>query len=199
MLKHLIPRIPLSDLPALLGFTVLGAAIAGCYGVLHDRITFAIGPEYFYNFKFHQFSNANPGLGDRVFAGCIGFLTTWWVGLIVGWILARRCLSSQNRKTARRQICYGFIIVFTTGFGAGLSAYLYGLWRGPDADYSDWASALAAHNVTDTWGFMRVAYIHNASYIGGAFGLALTYVMIRPAVPEPETSDGESTSPQEVS
>jgi hypothetical protein len=84
MLKHLIPRIPLSDLPALLGFTVLGAAIAGCYGVLHDQIMFAIG-------------------------------------------------------------------------------------------------------------------IHNASYIGGAFGLALTYVMIRPAVPEPETSDGESTSPQEVS
>lgn len=92
MLKHIIPQIPLADLTALLGITFLGALIAGGYGVLHDQITYTIGPEYFHNFKFHQFAYADFGFGDRVFATTIGFLATWWVGLFVGWILARRCL-----------------------------------------------------------------------------------------------------------
>lgn len=187
MLKHIIPRIPLTDLPALLGFTLLGALIAGGYGILHDQITFTLGPEYFYNFKFHQFSHADFGLGDRIFAGCIGFLATWWVGLIVGWILARRCLPNQSRAAASRQILIGFAVVFATGFLAGLIGYGYGTWRGPDADYSAWQSALNAYKVTDTYSFMRVGYIHNASYIGGFAGLVLTYYVIQPPAPPPHS------------
>jgi hypothetical protein len=181
MLKHIIPRISFSDFPALLWFTFLGALIAGCYGILHDQITFTIGPEYFRNFKFHQFSYADFGLGDRIFAAFIGFLATWWVGLIVGWILARRCIPSQPPNLARQQIYLGFAVVFSTGFLSGLVGYAYGTWRGPNADYTDWQGTLSAYNVTDTFSFMRVAYIHNASYIGGAVGLVLSYFVIRPA------------------
>ena len=94
-----MPRIPLADLSAVLGFTVLGALLAGGYGVIHDQITFTIVPEYFHNFKFYQFSYADLGLGDRVFVGCVGFLATWWVGLIVGWILSRRCRPNQSRES----------------------------------------------------------------------------------------------------
>jgi hypothetical protein len=34
--------------------------------------------------------------------------------------------------------------------------------------------------VTDTWSFVRVAYIHNAGYLGGLIGLILALVMLRP-------------------
>jgi len=187
MLKYIIPRIPLADLPALIGFTVFGALIAGAYGILHDQITFTIGPEYFHNFKFHQFAYADFGFGDRIFASFIGFVATWWVGLIVGWILARRCLPNQQRSTARKQICLGFAVVFATGFLAGVVGYLYGVWRGPDADYSAWQSALAQYNVSDHWSFMRVGYIHNARYIGGLAGLLLTYFVVRPANTDPDS------------
>ena len=183
MLKHILPRIPLADLPAILGFTVLGALIAGCYGILHDQITFTVGPEYFHNFKIHQFSYADFGFGDRIFAAFIGFLATWWVGLIVGWILARRCIPGQPRAVARKQIYLGFAVVFATGFLAGLIGYAYGTWRGPNADYSAWQSVLSAHHVDDQYSFMRVGYIHNASYIGGFIGLVLTYFVVRPATP----------------
>lgn len=180
ILKYIIPRIPVADLPAVFGFTALGALIAGCYGILHDQVTFTIGPEYFRNFKFHQFAYADFGFGDRIFVSTIGFLATWWVGLIVGWILSRRCLPNQPRTEARQQILLGFAIVFATAFLAGVIGYFYGLWLGPSADYSGWQSALNRYDVSDTWSFMRVGYIHNAGYIGGLLGLVCTFFFIKP-------------------
>jgi hypothetical protein len=59
-------------------------------------------------------------------------------------------------------------------------AYLYGLWRGPNADYSQWQFALQKYRVSDVWSFMRVAYIHNAGYIGALIGLLSAYYAIRP-------------------
>ena len=185
MLKYLVPRIPLSDIPALLRFTFLGALIAGCYGVVHDQITYSIGPEYFHNFKFQQFANADLGLGTRVYVATIGFLATWWVGAIVGWILARRLLPNQPRQVARQQIMQGFAVVFATGIAAGIGGFAYGFWRGPDADYSAWQATLQQYHVIDQWKFMRVGYIHNASYLGGLIGLILTFFILRPARSDP--------------
>jgi hypothetical protein len=193
MLKHIIPRIPLADLPELLTVTLVGALVAGCYGIAHNQITFTIGPDYFYNFKFHQFRFADFGFGDRIFAGCIGFLATWWVGAIGGWILARRILGTCPKKTAYRRIAAGFAIVFAAALLAGILGYLYGLWRGPDADYSPWQATLDHYRVTDVWPFMRVGYIHNAGYIGALVGLVLTYIAIRPGKRAPNSSgDGEA-------
>ena len=180
LIAHIVPRIPRADLPALLAFTLAGSLVAGCYGIVHDHIAFSIGPEYFRKFKFHQCSYADLGLGDWVFVSCIGFLGTWWVGLIGGWILARRILSTCSKKTAYQRIYAGFLIVFAAAALAGILGYLYGLWRGPNADYSAWQPALQQYGVSDVWPFMRVAYIHNAGYIGGLVGLLLTYFAIRP-------------------
>ena len=189
MLKYIVPRIPLAHLPELLGVAIAGALIAGCYGVLHDQITFSIGPGYFYNFKFHQFSYADFGFSDRIFVSIIGFLATWRVGAIGGWILARRILWTCPRRTAYRRIGVGFSIVFGAAALAGIFGYLYGLWRGPDADYSAWGPTLQYYRVTDVWPFMRVGYIHNAGYIGALVGVLLTYVAIRPGA----VRDGDST------
>ena len=181
MLKYLVPQIALRDLPVMLGFAFLGAMIAGSYGIVHDHITFTIGPEYFTKLKFDQFEWANLHQGDRVFVSCIGFLATWWVGLIIGWVLARRLVPNQDRPTVRRKILYGFKIVFVTGFVFSIGGYLYGLCRGAGADYSDWAFALRRIQIDDLWSFVRVAYIHNAGYLGGLVGLVLTFFLIKPS------------------
>lgn len=180
VLRRLAPRIALADLPWMLGAAVVGAVIAGVYGVVHDQITYAIGPEYFTNFKFHQFQGADPGLGDRVFVGTIGLLATWWVGFFAAWFLARRLIPNQPRRVACGQVLKGFAVVLACGLLAGVGGYAYGLWRGPDADYSSWAPMLRRLQVTDTWAFARVAYIHNASYLGGLVGLVAALVLIRP-------------------
>jgi len=165
----------------MLGLALLGSLIAGAYGVVHDHITYSIGPEYFTRFKFDQFRWANLHMGNRIFVSCIGFLATWWVGLIVAWVLARRLLPNQSRRVAIQKTFKGFAIVFATGFLFGIGGYCYGLYLGPDADYSAWSAALNRLGVSDHWAFIRVGYIHNAGYLGGLAGLVLTFLLLKPA------------------
>lgn len=178
--EYLIPRFALKDLPVMAGLSLLGALIAGLYGIAHDQITYSISPEYFTNFKFKQFHWANLRLGDRTFVSCIGFLATWWVGLIIAWILVRRLLPGQQQKVACQNVLKGFFVVFSTVLLFGVGGFLYGTLRGPDADYSNWSWAFEDYQISDQWAFVRVAYVHNAGYLGGLVGLILTFFFIKP-------------------
>lgn len=180
LLKYIVPRIAWADLRVMLGIALVGGVVAGIYGMVHDQVTYSISPEYFTKLKFNQFSYANSGLGDRVFASTIGFLATWWVGFIAAWFLGRRLIPGQPRDQAYRQIRRGIAYIIALGLTFGIAAYGYGLWRGPDADYSSWSWAFRRFKITDTWSFVRVAYIHNAGYLGGLVGLVVALVMIRP-------------------
>ena len=180
MLRYLAPHFPLRDFPAMLGVAAVGALLAGGYGVVHDQVTYSISREYFTKLKFIQFHYADFGLGERLFAGTVGFLATWWVGLIAAWLLARRLLPGQPRSRAYRQIGLGFVVIFASGFLFGFGGYLYGLWRGPTADYSSWAWAIERFEIADAWPFVRVAYIHNAGYAGGLIGLIAALWFLRP-------------------
>ena len=184
MLKYLVPKIELGDLRPMFAVTLIGSMLAGAYGILHDQITYSISPEYFTNLKFDQFHYADFGLGDRVFVSFVGFLATWWVGLIIAWFLARRLIPNQPRKIAYRRIFVGFSIVFGCGIVAGSIGYFYGLWCGPEFDYSAWSTIIRGYEISDTWAFVRVAYIHNASYLGGAVGLILSLIVMKPKLLE---------------
>jgi hypothetical protein len=188
---HIVPGISLADLPVLLISTLAGVLAAGCYGVMHDLITFSIGPEYFRNFKFQLFPFADFGWGELAFVSLIGFLGTWWVGLIGGWMLARRAISSCPKRNRYRRIGAGFLIVFAAAASAGILGCLYGLWRGPDADYSAWEPVLEQHHVTDAWPFICVAYIHNAGYIGALVGLVSAYFAVRPGALDEKKSEAD--------
>jgi hypothetical protein len=185
MLKYLVPRIAWCDLKVMFAVAVFGALVAGFYGVLHDQITYSIGPEYFTKFKFDQFQFADLGLGDRIFVSCIGFLASWWVGFIMAWFLSRRLIPNQPRSLAYLAILKGFVIVFGSGVLAGMVGYFYGIWRGAGSDYSAWSPFVQRLQITDTWAFVRVAYIHNASYLGGVIGFLVALVVIRPKQVKP--------------
>lgn len=179
-LKYLIPQIALTDLPSMFGVAFIGALLAGTYGVVHDQFTYGISPEYFTKLKFVQFHYADFGLGERAFVATIGFLATWWVGFAAAWFLARQLVPRQPRARAYRQIRQGMLCIFAIGFSSALIGYALGLWRGPDADYSSWTLAFQQLEIEDTWSFVRVAYIHNAGYMGGLIGLIVALVAIRP-------------------
>jgi hypothetical protein len=162
------------------GTAIVGALLAGAYGILHDEITFSISPEYFTKLKFNQFDYADFGLGDRVFVATVGFLATWWVGFIAAWFLARRLIPNQLRSRAYCQLRSAFACVFAVGLLFGTIGFIYGLWRGPNADYSYWAPAVDELGIADTWAFVRVAYIHNAGYFGALIGLIIALTLFRP-------------------
>lgn len=175
----LYPKLRLGLLPAMLGYAVLSAFIAGFYGVLHDQITYSISPEYFTRLKFLQFHYADFGFPPRVFVAEIGFLATWWVGLIAGWFLARIGVPAFPEKEARAGILWGFVIILAGGFIAGLVGFILGFRLGPDSDLSNWQGFAASRGVVDLPNFVRVAYIHNASYLGGLIGLIVALLYLR--------------------
>ena len=179
MKSLLYPKLRLDLLPAMLGYAVVGALIAGFYGVLHDQITYSISSEYFTRLKFLQFHYADFGLPARVFVAEIGFLATWWVGLIAGWFLARVAVPVLPVENARSGVLRGFGIIFAAGFMAALVGFLLGLRLGPDSDLSNWQGFTTSRGVVDLPDFVRVAYIHNASYLGGLIGLIVALLHLR--------------------
>jgi hypothetical protein len=180
MWKYIFPRIALADLLPMIGIALIGALLAGMYGMLHDLVTYSISPEYFTKLKFDQFHYADFGFGNRVFAATVGFLASWWVGFVIAWFLGRRLVPNQPRADAYRQIRAAFGLVIMIGTASSLLGFVYGFWRGPDADYSSWQFAIEELEIIDKWSFVRVAYIHNASYLGGVIGLIAALITLRP-------------------
>jgi hypothetical protein len=129
--------------------------------------------------KFLQFHYADFGFPLRVFVAEIGFLATWWVGLIAGWFLARVAVPAFAGRSVRAAILRGFAIMLAGALSAALLGFLLGRRLGPDSDLSAWQGFATAHGVMDLPSFVRVAYIHNASYLGGLAGLIVALLHLR--------------------
>ncbi len=167
----LYPKIPRRQLLKMLGLTALGCFVAGLYGVVHDQITYTISPEYFTKLKFDQFDYAEPSNGsERIFAGRIGFLATWWVGGIVVWVFVRVGFLREQQVPPLRETSTGFGIVFAISMLAAVCGFGWGIWREGTGHGGGWLGWMRSLGVEHTADFMKVAYIHNSSYIGGVIG-----------------------------
>jgi hypothetical protein len=146
-----------------------------------------------------QFHHADFGLPPRFFVAVIGFLATWWVGFIAGWFLARVAVPAFPAAEARSHCVRGFGIILACALAASLAGFGLGLRLGPEADLSGWQHLTSRLGVVDLRSFVRVAYVHNASYLGGLLGLILALVNLRrqkrrasstsdEQLPEPDTT-----------
>lgn len=176
MLKYLVPLIDLSQFKQVIKIALLGAVIAGLYGLVHDQLTFTLSQEYFTKLKFKQFSYADFGWPDRAFAGLIGFLATWWVGFFSGWFIARILIDKNSSDRLYRKCFICFVCIFISALLGGIIGFLIGRFH--DGNYNNWILFCRQLKVTDVPSFVRVAYIHNAGYVGGAIGLVLLAVGI---------------------
>jgi hypothetical protein len=148
--------------------------IAGTFGILHDQITFTISPEYFTRMKFDQFRAADFGFPQRVFVAEIGFLGTWWAGLIAGWFLARIAVPKFASPEKRVVQAMAIIVMITTFIG------IVGYLIGPAIfeNRSDWREALDSLGVTDITSFNCVAATHLGSYAGAFLGWVAMMVFL---------------------
>lgn len=160
----------------MLGISFLGAIAAGTYGIIHDHITYSISEEYFTKLKFSQFDYADLGFGHRVFVTEIGFLATSWVGFFAAWFLARIAVPIWPFKLALARCMLGFLPIFLCSLcGAGIG---YSLSLLHDGDASKWSLCEDLY-VVNCPAFVRVAYIHNAGYLGALIGLVISIIGIR--------------------
>ena len=175
------PRMPAKRLRVTVRITLLGILAAGTYGALHDQISYSISPEYFTKLKFRQFARADFGWPPRVFASEVGFLGTWWVGLLAGWVLGRAGLAELTETTTRNYVARAVAIVISVGASAGVIGALIGVAvsRGDLSDWAEWQRLLTLRDVP---AFVIVAYLHAAGYLGGLLGLAFAIVYVRRAL-----------------
>jgi hypothetical protein len=173
----LYPKLRRSWLPAMIGYAVLGSALAGVHGILHDQITYSISPEYFTRLKFQQFHYADLGLPIRVLVAEVGFLATWWVGFFAAWFIARITVPAFPPAIAFRHTLRGFLFVLLFALAGSLVGYGLGLLHSPN--YAAWGDLTSTLGVEDLPSFVRVAYIHNASYFGGLIGLVVAILYVR--------------------
>ena len=172
------PRFSRAGLVATMRISVVGAIVAGCYGAVHDQVSYTISPEYFSKFKFQQFADANLGWPPQAFAAEVGFLGTWWVGLIAGWFLARAGLVDMPAEDRWKHTARAFAVVLATTLVAGLAGALLGAAMNRGGNHQEWAE-LEAAGITDARGFLVVAYLHIAGYIGAVAGVVLAILYVR--------------------
>lgn len=176
-MRWLIPSISIRMLPRMLGLAGAGALIAGLYGVIHDQLTYTISEEYFTKLKFDQFRYADFGLHPRIFVAEIGFLATWWVGFFSGWFLARIACPRWPQALAVKRCAVGFAFILGSAMLAACIGFALGWFH--SGDYSKWDDFCAPLGIVDVRGFVWVAYIHNASYLGGLIGLIAAICYLR--------------------
>ncbi len=175
----LYPRIRKGSFSSLIKTAVIGAMIAGAYGIVHDQITYAISPEYFTCFKFQQFGYADLGLGERWFVIAIGFLATWWVGFFSGWFLWRLGVDRDGNPPRPSAIIRRFTLIVGCGFLCGIAGYFYGRHKVSSGAFEDWLPYTESIGVNDPAAFVTVGQIHNFGYLGALLGLVIAGVAVR--------------------
>jgi hypothetical protein len=141
----------------------LACGLAGVYGIVHNQISFTIGPDYFHAFKFQQFRIPEL-LQSRVGAGYVGWQASWWMGLVIGIPIAVMTLGIPSPAQALRVFLRAAFLVVAITLALGLVSLAFD----PPMDHIPVPAA-----ASDPTGFGRAALLHNTSYLAGMIGLVV--------------------------
>lgn len=151
---------------------VAAMLIAGLYGALHDQISFSVSSEYFTEFKFIQFGLADSSLPDRLRAGIIGFLATWWMGIPIGLLVGAFGFLHKPASTMFTRTIKAFGVVAGVALLIGVGGLIYG-WFFASHQLSDYHGWFLPPDLASPRNFLSVGHMHNFSYLGGVVGLAI--------------------------
>lgn len=153
----------------------ISAILAGLYGIVHDQVTYSISTEYFTKFKYQQFGFEPAWFGGhRQTVAVIGFLATWWTGIIIGIGLGMTGLIFQDHRMMWQAVKKAFVLTFSVAVLMGLFGFFYGKLYLTMTGVSWWLP----ENLVDKDSFIIVGSIHNFGYMGGLFGLIIGIIYL---------------------
>lgn len=163
----------LRQLGAWISIVLSSTLLAGLYGILHDQFTYSISPEYYTKFKFVQFGIRDTwgeaAMQDpRMAVSAVGFMATWWTGLIIGPILGSLGLLLPDSRLLFRSVFKAIGITLITAICCGL----FGLALGAFA-LADKIDVGVPIDVVERSNFITVGIMHNFSYFGAGLGLII--------------------------
>ncbi len=154
---------------------VIACIIAGLYGAIHNQISYSVSPEYFTQFKFHQF-RIEETIPPRVGAAVVGFLAAWWMGIVIGIVLTPIGLVIGAPADYFRGMIRVFGVVALTTLIVGLGALTVSFLT-TDAETVPHFSR-HGNEIIDDLAFARAGTMHNFSYLGGLIGIVTGIVAI---------------------
>ncbi|MDA5093470.1 hypothetical protein O2N63_05145 [Aliiroseovarius sp. KMU-50] len=146
----------------------LACLLAGGYGMVHNQISYTVGPDYFHTFKFRQFRIPDY-FPPRIGAALVGWWASWWMGVVIGLPIAFLSFGIPDRHEGWRGFVQVALIVVGLTFGLGMLSLLVD----PPMAYIP-----VPENALDPIGFGRAAMLHNTSYLAGGFGLLVGLVIM---------------------
>jgi len=149
---------------------ILTPILAGIYGLIHDKISYSISPEYFTKFKFEQFGFVEYGLEDKRFTvGIIGVWATWWTGLIIGIVNGFTGLIQPSFIIMIKSVLKATFLTFIIAVIFGVIGFIIGKIFLSNTNI-DWNFP---SDLIDKKSFITVGTMHNLSYIGGFVGMII--------------------------
>jgi hypothetical protein len=149
---------------------LISPIIAALFGVIHNQFTYSISHEFFTKFMFERFGFDEYGHDTpRLTASIIGAWSTWWFGLIFGFIFAAVAYSQPTLKLMVESIYKATFATLCTTLCVGLIGLLYG-WSGISGFSAPCCPPLEINNPES---FAAVSEMHNFSYMGGIFGIVI--------------------------
>lgn len=143
--------------------------LAGVYGMVHNQISFTVGPDYFSRFKFVQFG-ISEALPPRFGAAIVGWQASWWMGLAIAAPIVLVAVFLPDSRLMVRHVLRATLIVLGLTLLLGLASLAIPL----DESHAELFRLPA--NVEDPVGFIRAGLMHDVSYGAGLLGLAVGLV-----------------------
>jgi len=161
-----------------LALLVFAALISGSYGALHDQVSYSFSHEYFTRFKFIQFSIPWAYDAPRLGAAYVGFLATWWMGVLVFVFLGLLSFLFKQPMQMLKYSIQAMLVVALVALVTGLAGLAIGYIQVNQSTISAYAQWIHP-GVNDPVQFIRVGFMHNAGYLGGATGFVagVTYLL----------------------
>ena len=147
---------------------LIACLFAGCYGAIHNQISYSVSPEYFTQFKFEQFA-ISESIPHRLGAAIVGWGAAWWMGIVIGCILIPLGLTIRGTANYFWSMIRVFGIVTLTTLAIGLTALAIAFLT----INADTVSEISRYGnqISNDVAFARAGTIHNFSYLGGLVGV----------------------------
>ena len=147
---------------------ILSIILASLYGILHNQISYSISSEYFTKYKFDQIGKwLHQVENERIAISFVGFVSTWWFGLLIGLILGVIAMFQPNSKNMWKSVIGAILRTLGIAIGIGIIGILVGKFIISNINVN-WDLPT---ELIDRRSFLTAGTMHNFSYLGGIIGL----------------------------
>jgi hypothetical protein len=156
---------------------------AGLFGIVHDQISYSVSGEYFTKFKFIQFGLPDAFLSERVRAGQVGFLASWWMGIPLGVLCGAAGFMQRSPSLMWRSLLWSLPLIAAFTLAIALLGLAYGWAQTAAIERDAYAGGTVVgigwfipSGVENLRRFLCAGYMHNAAYLGGALSIPAAWL-----------------------